>query len=93
MPLAVFVKEVHLLGVSVGVDHVQVKCLVLFTPEAPRYGPVVVLGDGDHVGQWQVNSVHSVHLQHVEGYNLRLWEKLHLQDEALVRKVAFHLEG
>ena len=70
LPRAILVKEVHLLGNLVGVDHVEIEALVLLEPEEGGGAPVVVWGDRDHVLDWHVDLLDTVQGECVKSQEL-----------------------
>ena len=54
-PLTKLVEDKDLLGDMAGIYHVEVEALVLLHPAQPGGGPVIVLGNGDHLVDWEVH--------------------------------------
>ena len=92
VPFAMLVKNVHLLGVSVRVNHIQVQVGVLLAPEAPRGGPVVVLRDRNHIGDGNLNCMQAAHVEDVHLDDFGVGVELHLSHQALMCEVGLHQE-
>ena len=90
VPFAILIEHVHLPGIAVCIDHVQIQALMLFAPELPRSRPVVVPGYWDHVRHWHVQSVNSTHPQNFDLHQLSLRVKLHLENEVFGCEGTFH---
>ena len=87
MPLTTFIEQVHLFAVNIGVDHVQVKALVLLEERSKgERAPVIILRDRDHLFHWNVNGLNTAEFQCVKSQKFGLRVELHPQNEALRSK-------
>ena len=83
MPFTAFIEHIHLFGVNIGVDHVQVQALVLLEEWSPGgRAPVVILSDWDNRLHWNVYGLDTVEFQCVKSEKFGFWVQLHPQDKA-----------
>ena len=93
-PLSVFIKQVHLFGVGVGIDHIEVQAGVLLEEGTPgSSAPVIILRDGDHLVHWDERRFNAAELKSIEFEQACVRVELHAKNKTLARHLALNEEG
>ena len=94
MPFTTLIEHVHLFGVYIGIDHVQVQALVLLEEGPPRgRAPVIVLRDRDNLVHWYEDGLNTAEFECVKPEESGIRVELHSQDKAFVGKARLDQEG